>query len=64
MDSEGRYDKAVRWAFDQSHLQESMRNTYVMYDTVGDAHRFYRNKEFEETVKKLSGLGKECLIHN
>lgn len=55
---EDRYDKAVRWALDQPHLQELMRNTYVTYDTIGDAYRFYRSKEFEETVKILSRLGK------
>jgi 2-polyprenyl-3-methyl-5-hydroxy-6-metoxy-1,4-benzoquinol methylase len=58
MDSEDRFDKAVRWALTQPHLQGLMRNTYVTYDTVGDAHRFYRSKEFEETVKILSRLGK------
>jgi len=58
MESEDRYDKAVRWALGQPHLQELMRNTYVTYDTIGDAHRFYRSKEFEETVKILSRLGK------
>jgi ubiquinone/menaquinone biosynthesis C-methylase UbiE len=58
MESEDLYDKAVRWALDQPHLQELMRNTYVTYDTICDAHRFYRSKEFEETVKILSKLGK------
>jgi SAM-dependent methyltransferase len=58
MESEDRFDRAARWALDQPHLQELMWNTYVTYDTVGDAHRFYRSKEFEETVKILSRLGK------
>lgn len=58
METEDCYDKAVRWALTQPHLQGLMRNTYVTYDTVGDARRFYRSKEFEETVKILSRLGK------
>ena len=58
MESEDRFDMAVRWALDQPHLQELMRNVYVTYDTIGDARRFYRSKEFEETVRILSRLGK------
>lgn len=44
--TEDNYDKAIRWALEQPHLQKLMYNCYKTYDTCNDARRFYKSEDF------------------